>query len=128
MAHAEHPSFTDATDAAHVPLLNKGVAVKSGARGNYAIGPSASAWFALVCAEAKVATQRFMYRCDHGAGSSVGPIVSAAVGMEGVDVGAPMLAMHSIRELAGARDLAPTVAAYAAALASERKPTRALED
>jgi aspartyl aminopeptidase len=127
MAHAEHPSFPDATDAAHAPQLNHGVAIKSGARGNYAIAPSASAWFECVCADAGLATQRFMYRCDHGAGSSVGPIVSSAVGIEGVDVGAPMLAMHSIRELAGARDLAPTVAAYAAALAAERKPARPMD-
>jgi aspartyl aminopeptidase len=127
MAHAEHPSFPDATDPAHAAQLNQGVAIKSGARGNYAIGPSASAWFSLVCADADVATQRFMYRCDHGAGSSVGPIVSSAIGIEGVDVGAPMLAMHSIRELAGARDLAPTIAAYSSALATARKPTRAID-
>lgn len=114
MAHGEHPSFVDVTDAEHVPQLNHGLAIKSGAKGNYAIGHLAAAWFEMVCRAADIPLQRFMYRCDHGGGSSVGPIVSAGLGVCGVDVGAPMLAMHSIREMAGARDVELTLGAFAA--------------
>lgn len=118
MAHAEHPSFPEATDSGHVPHLNQGIAVKFGARGNYAVGPRATAWFKLICDQSGVATQNFMYRCDHGAGSSVGPLITTSVGIEGVDVGAPMLAMHSIRELAGVRDLEPLIRSFREAYAS----------
>ncbi len=118
MAHGEHPAFAGATDPGHVPELNQGLALKSGSMGNYAIGPAAEAWFSLVCKKAGVPLQRFRYRCDHGRGSSIGPIVTANLGITGIDVGAPMLAMHSARELAGAGDVDRTIAAFAAFFAA----------
>jgi aspartyl aminopeptidase len=123
MAHAEHVSFPDATDSGHAPHLNQGIVVKSGARGNYAIGPEANAWFRHLCARHDLKLQTFMYRCDHGAGSSVGPYITTALGIPGLDIGAPMLAMHSIRELAGRDDLAALIKAmglgFAAPLVSD---------
>ena len=121
MAHAEHPHFVSATDPVTVPHLNGGLAVKTGVQGNYAIGPAAEAWFLAVCEEAKVPLQRFRYRCDHGRGSSIGPMATSGLGITGIDVGAPMLAMHSIRELAGAADLDGSIRAFAAMFAS-REP------
>lgn len=114
MAHAEHPAFTAATDPVTVPALNGGLAVKTGVQGNYAIGPAIEAWFLHLCDEAKVPLQRFRYRCDHGRGSSIGPMATSGLGIAGIDVGAPMLAMHSIRELAGAADLGASIRAFAA--------------
>lgn len=119
MAHAEHVAFKDATDPDHVPSLNEGLALKSAARGNYAIGYPAAAWFRQVCADAGVPLQSFMYRCDHGAGSSVGPLVTTGSGICGIDVGAPLLAMHSIRELGGVADVQLCIDAYAAFFASD---------
>lgn len=120
MAHGEHPSYKGHTDPEHVPVLNQGMALKAGARGNYAIGPRADAWFRCVLGDLDLNLQTFMYRCDHGAGSSVGPLVSTGVGIESVDVGTPMLAMHSIREMAGAHDVEPGVAAFRGVFASDR--------
>ncbi|MEL6243956.1 MAG: M18 family aminopeptidase [Pseudomonadota bacterium] len=119
MAHAEHYSFTDATDEMHVPVINKGLAIKNGARGNYAIGFPAAAWFRSVCRDAGLGLQSFMYRCDHGAGSSVGPMVTTSAGIAGIDVGSPMLAMHSIRELAGVKDIELCTQAFQAFYRSE---------
>jgi aspartyl aminopeptidase len=118
MAHAEHPSFPAATDPVTVPALNGGLAVKTGVQGNYAIGPAVEAWFLKVCEDAKVPLQRFRYRCDHGRGSSIGPMATSGLGIAGVDVGAPMLAMHSVRELAGTADLDASIDAFAAFFAS----------
>ena len=118
MAHAEHPAFTAATDPGTVPALNGGLAVKTGVQGNYAIGPAAEAWFVKVCDEAKVPLQRFRYRCDHGRGTSIGPLATAGLGIAGIDVGAPMLAMHSVRELAGTADLDLAAKAFAAVFAA----------
>lgn len=119
MAHAEHPAFASATDPGHVPEINKGLAIKNGPMGNYAVGPAAEAWFELVCRKVGLTLQRFRYRCDHGRGSSIGPIVTTALGIEGIDVGAPMLAMHSARELAGAADIDHAIAAFTAFYSSE---------
>ncbi|MDR3527627.1 MAG: M18 family aminopeptidase [Rhizomicrobium sp.] len=123
MAHSEHPGFISATDPGHVPELNKGLALKSGSMGNYAIGPAAEAWFSLICKKAGVPLQRFRYRCDHGRGSSIGPIMTTSLGISGIDVGSPMLAMHSARELAGAGDVALTIAAFTAFFAAEDRLT-----
>ena len=119
MAHAEHPSHREATDPVHVPVINEGLAIKTGAKGNYAIGHPAAAFFTMACQDAGVPLQRFMYRCDHGGGASVGPYVSTQSGICGVDVGAPMLAMHSIRELCGAKDIDLTFAAFTAFLTAD---------
>ncbi|GAA0546064.1 aspartyl aminopeptidase [Rhizomicrobium palustre] len=121
MAHSEHPAFVSATDPVTVPELNKGLALKSGAMGNYAIAPGAEAWFSLTCKKAGVPLQRFRYRCDHGRGSSIGPIMTTVLGITGIDVGSPMLAMHSAREMAGAEDLAFAIHAFAAAFTTEEK-------
>jgi aspartyl aminopeptidase len=120
MAHARHPGFAAASDPHNAPALNKGLALKSGALGNYAIDRASEAWFTAVCEDAGVPLQSFMYRVGHRGGSSVGPLVSGAMGLRGIDVGAPMLAMHSIRELAGARDVALSTAAFSAFFGTER--------
>lgn len=119
MAHAEHPAFAAATDPVTVPALNGGLAVKTGVQGNYAIGPAVEAWFLKVCGDAKVPLQRFRYRCDHGRGFSIGPMATAGLGIAGIDVGAPMLAMHSVRELAGTADLDHSIRAFAVFFASQ---------
>jgi len=61
--------------------------------------------------------QRFVTRTDLACGSTVGPMTSALTGATTVDFGAPMLSMHSARELCGAQDPAMYAGALAAFLA-----------
>lgn len=60
-----------------------------------------------------------------GCGSTIGPMLSARTGMRTVDVGAPQLSMHSVREVAAVADVAAAVALYAAVF---RPEFRALDD
>ncbi len=106
MAHAVHPNFADKHDPAYAPVLNGGPVIKTHAGQKYAGNSVAEAYFAQLCRASGVTCQQFVARADTPPGSTVGPLVSARLGMAAVDVGTPMLAMHSVRETAGARDQA----------------------
>lgn len=104
MAHAVHPNYSDRHDSQHMPILNGGPVIKSNANQRYATDGVSSAWFEKLCGKAKVPVQKFVVRSDLGCGSTIGPITAANLGIRTVDVGNPMLSMHSIREMAGAKD------------------------
>ncbi len=110
MAHGFHPMHPGATDDDVVPELNKGCALKYSHKGHYADAPALSGGIMKRAEEIGVPVQSFSYRNDLGGGTSIGPIVAAEMGMETIDAGAPMLAMHSIRELAGCDDVDHTIA------------------
>ena len=46
----------------------------------------------------------FVMRNDMPCGSTVGPTISASLGIPTVDIGEPMLSMHSIREMTDVAD------------------------
>jgi aspartyl aminopeptidase len=104
-AHGIHPNFADKHDSKHGPLLNGGPVLKFNANQRYATNGDTSARFRRVCADAGVPLQSFVVRSDMGCGSTIGPLVATELGVATVDIGVPTFAMHSIRELAGARDV-----------------------
>ena len=59
-----------------------------------------------------VPVQKFVVRTDLACGSTIGPITAANLGIQTIDVGNPMLSMHSIREMAGANDHLPLIKAF----------------
>jgi aspartyl aminopeptidase len=109
MAHAVHPSFADKHDPAHRPQIGAGPVIKHNAGQAYASDAHTAGMFADLCARAGVTPQYFVSRNDIGCGSTIGPISAARVGMPTVDVGNPMLSMHSCREMAGVADVAPMI-------------------
>jgi len=114
MAHAVHPNYADRHEPGHRPLLGKGPVIKVNADQHYASDAETAARFASLCGEVGVCPQHFVARSDLGCGSTIGPIAAARVGVRTVDVGNPMLAMHSCRELAGSADVAPMIDVLAA--------------
>jgi aspartyl aminopeptidase len=88
--------------------------VKVNANQAYATDATTGGWFAERCAEAGVPFQYFVTRADLPCGSTIGPLTATRLGLATVDVGAPMLAMHSCRELASALDVPLVVAALSA--------------
>lgn len=112
MAHAVHPNYADQHDAKHMPLINKGPVIKSNAGQRYATDGETAAQFELLCGDAGVGVQKFVMRSDLACGSTIGPITAANLGMRTVDVGNPMLSMHSVREMSGAHDHADMIRVF----------------
>jgi aspartyl aminopeptidase len=104
MAHAIHPNYADRHEPQHSPVMGRGPVIKSNANQRYATDAESAAHFHALCKEAGFSPQSFVTRTDLGCGSTIGPITAAQLGVKTVDVGNPMLSMHSIREMAGAAD------------------------
>jgi len=104
MAHAVHPNYVSRHDPQHMPKLNGGPVLKVNANQRYATSGESGSRFLRIANDVGVETQTFVARTDLGCGSTIGPITAARLGMPTVDVGNPMLSMHSIREMAGTRD------------------------
>jgi aspartyl aminopeptidase len=118
MAHATHPNYPERHEPSHLIEVNAGPVLKVQPNLRYATDGRTAATFALACQQAGVPLQRYEHRADLPCGSTIGPMTSARTGIPTVDVGAAQLAMHSARELMGARD----VAAYSAALRAFLSP------
>jgi len=109
MAHAVHPNHADLHEPGHRPLIGAGPVIKRNAGQAYASDAVTAGEFANLCALAGVAPQSFVSRSDLACGSTIGPITAARLGIRTVDVGNPMLSMHSCREMAGVADVAPMI-------------------
>jgi len=117
MAHALHPNYADQHEPQHAPELGRGLVIKANANQSYATDGYSTAEFELICHKAGFSPQRFVVRSDLPCGSTIGPITAAELGIPTVDVGAPMLSMHSCREMAGTLDVHLTVEAFTKAFA-----------
>lgn len=104
MTHARHPNYPDKADPTNAPLLNGGPALKQAASKAYASDAFSGAVFRLLCQEAGVPLQTFTNRSDIRGGSTIGPISLGQVDIAMADIGNPLLAMHSSRELVGVKD------------------------
>lgn len=104
MAHAFHPNFSGSYEPCHHVQVNQGPVIKTNANQRYATDAKTAARFIQLCEQAGVPYQQYAHRTDLGCGSTIGPIIASKLGIPSVDVGAPMWAMHSIRESAGVLD------------------------
>lgn len=105
MAHAVHPNYADRHEPRHLPRIGAGPVIKTNSNQSYATDAESAGLFASLCSRVGVTPQDFVVRSDLGCGSTIGPISAARVGIRTVDVGNPMLSMHSCREMAGSDDV-----------------------
>ena len=90
-------------------MIGAGPVIKQNAGQAYASDAVTAGAFANLCAEVGFSPQVFVSRSDLVCGSTIGPITAARLGIRTVDVGNPMLSMHSCREIAGVADVAPMI-------------------
>lgn len=113
--HAVHPNYTHLHDPQNRPLLNEGPLLKLNANHRYASEATGSALWYRACERADVPTQEFVSNNAVSCGSTIGPLTATRLGLTTVDVGIPLLSMHSAREMCGTADvryLALALAAY----------------
>ena len=104
-AHAVHPNHPEKYDKQNRVYMNKGVVIKHNANLKYTTDAMAAARFTLICEKAGVPVQHFANRSDIPGGSTLGHISGTHVSVECVDIGLAQLAMHSVYETAGTKDL-----------------------
>ena len=105
VGHSVHPNYLDRHDPVVLPVLGSGPILKINANQRYATdGAGAAAWHRW-CADAGVCSQEFVSNNAVPCGSTIGPLTATRIGIRTVDVGIPILSMHSARELAGTADL-----------------------
>jgi aspartyl aminopeptidase len=116
MAHAVHPNYADRHEPGHRPVIGRGPVLKHNANQSYASDAHTAGVFRILCGRVGVEPQHFVSHNDLTCGSTIGPISAARAGIPTVDVGNPMLSMHSCREMAGAGDVEPMIAVLGAFL------------
>ena len=79
--------------------------IKINSNQRYATNSETAGFFRHLCLENEVPVQSFVVRSDMACGSTIGPITASQLGVRTVDIGLPTFAMHSIRELAGVKDV-----------------------
>ena len=104
VAHAIHPNVPEKCDVTNQPVMGCGVALKIASSQRYAGDAAAVAVVKSLCRENDIPYQVFMNRSDIPGGSTLGSLLSANLPLRAMDIGIPITAMHSCRELMGAAD------------------------
>jgi aspartyl aminopeptidase len=125
MAHSVHPTYPAKYESSHRPEMNQGTVIKINANARYATNSPGIVLLQEVARRAKksssvdsnstggVPLQLFVVRNDSSCGSTIGPMLAAALGARTLDLGNPQLSMHSIRETGGAHDVENAVNLFA---------------
>ncbi len=105
VAHALHPNKREKADITNQPVFGAGFCLKEACAQTYATDAEAVAILCQICDANKIPYQRFVNRSDIRGGGTLGAVAASFLPMKMVDIGVPILAMHSAREVMGMTDV-----------------------
>ncbi|MDD7178941.1 MAG: M18 family aminopeptidase [Lachnospiraceae bacterium] len=105
VAHALHPAYESHYDPVNKNRMGKGFSIKQACSQSYATDSEAIAIVQQICDAKEIPYQKFVNHSDERGGGTLGSIASALLPVRCVDIGIPILAMHSARETMGTADL-----------------------
>ena len=103
-AHAIHPNYPEKQDPTNHTVVGGGPVIKINANCKYMTDADSAAVFRTICERAEVPYQYFVNHSDVAGGSTLGNILTSQIDLRGVDMGAGIWAMHSVRETASIDD------------------------
>ena len=104
VAHALHPNKMEKSDPTNQNMMNGGIVIKRASSQTYATDSKSIAMIEMICKNNNIPYQKYACRSDGTTGSTLGTIANKYLPMRAIDVGVPILAMHSARELMGVKD------------------------
>lgn len=104
VAQGCHPNYMKRMDPTNHVLLNQGLCIKEASAQSYATDCEAIAIVEQLCRAHGISYQKYVNRSDVRGGGTLGVIASGILPIPTVDIGVPLLAMHSAVETMGARD------------------------
>ncbi len=104
-AHAAHPAHLGKTDPTNRGRINEGISIKISAKQKYTSDGYSIAIIKQLIEGTEIRIQPFVNESNELGGSTIGPLSSTHLDIDGVDLGVPMFAMHSVRELCGIFDV-----------------------
>jgi len=104
VAHARHPNYPEFSDPENYAVLGGGVTLKLNYRQKYPTDAPGLAAVEELCRENDIPHQIFFNRSDLAGGGTIGAYAVSHLSMKAVDVGVPILGMHSARETMAAAD------------------------
>lgn len=103
--HGFNPNYSDKFQSKHLVHIQGGISLGINPKGSLASDSESAAIIKELAKRQNIPIQTTICRQDRPSGSTIGPVLAALLGIKTVDIGIPLLSMHSIREIVGVADV-----------------------